>query len=78
MLDEGKIVFSVRAGDSVEELLQKIKSYEGYNVQGNLVILSDAEIEKRLLLNNDQAMHVLSEAELLPPIDMQAFYEEEE
>ena len=78
MLDEGKIVFSVRAGDSVEELLQKIKSYEGYNVQGNLVILSDAEIEKRLLLNNDQAIHVLSEAELLPPIDMQAFYEEEE
>ena len=78
MLDEGKIVFSVRAGDSVEELLQKIKSYEGYNAQGNLVILSDAEIEARLLRDNDGARHVLSEAELLPPRDMQAFYEEEE
>lgn len=78
MLDEGKIVFSVRAGDSVEELLQKIKSYEGYNAQGNLVIFSDAEIEERLLKDNDEGRHVLSEAELLPPIDMQAFYEEEE
>ncbi len=78
MLDEGKIVFSVKAGDSVEELLLKIKSYEGYNAQGNLVILSDAEIENRLLSDNDEAKHFLSEAELLPPRDMQAFYEEED
>ena len=77
MLDEGKIVFSVKAGDSVEELLQKVKSYEGYNAQGNLVILSDAEIENRLS-DNDEAKHFLSEAELLPPRDMQAFYEEED
>ena len=77
MLDEGKIVFSVKAGDSVEELLQKIKTYEGYNAQGNLVILSDAEIENRLS-DKDEAKHFLSEAELLPPRDMQAFYEEED